>query len=444
VLVPICARVLGPDGELPLDEGARQGLLEDAKAMASQALRVLAIAQRSDATRDNVNEDLTLLGLFGLLDPPRPEAKAAIARCHEAGVRVVMITGDHPVTAEAVARELGLIKGGRVMAGAELAKLSDQQLTDVADEIDVYARVSPADKLRVVEALQRRGAVVAMTGDGVNDAPALKKADIGIAMGITGTDVSKEAAAMTLTDDNFASIVGAVEEGRAIYGNIKKYLMYLLSSNIGEMGLMTVASVLGWPLPLSAVQLLYINLATDGLPALALALDPPEEDLMQRPPRDPKEGIFTRPVVTLMLVGGLWSTLINLGMFQWALSNGHGLQHAMTMTFLSLVLVQFFKAYSFRSDRLSTFNRPFANRWLNIAVAWELGLMMALLHVPALQKVFGLTDLTPLEWTVTVTLAASVIGVLEIAKAMARKGWFGILDHTSDHRRPQNPDAAKA
>jgi Ca2+-transporting ATPase len=190
--------------------------------------------------------------------------------------------------------------------------------------------------------------------------------------------------------------------------------------------------------------LLYINLATDGLPALALALDPPEEDLMQRPPRDPKEGIFTRPVVTLMLVGGLWSTLINLGMFQWALSNGHGLQHAMTMTFLSLVLVQFFKAYSFRSDRLSTFNRPFANRWLNIAVAWELGLMMALLHVPALQKVFGLTDLTPLEWTVTVTLAASVIGVLEIAKAMARKGWFGILDHTSDHRRPQNPDAAKA
>jgi Ca2+-transporting ATPase len=444
VLVPICARVLGPDGELPLDEGARQGLLEDAKAMASQALRVLAIAQRSDATRDNVNESLTLLGLFGLLDPPRPEAKAAIARCHEAGVRVVMITGDHPVTAEAVARELGLIKGGRVMAGAELAKLSDQQLTDVADEIDVYARVSPADKLRVVEALQRRGAVVAMTGDGVNDAPALKKADIGIAMGITGTDVSKEAAAMTLTDDNFASIVGAVEEGRAIYGNIKKYLMYLLSSNIGEMGLMTVASVLGWPLPLSAVQLLYINLATDGLPALALALDPPEEDLMQRPPRDPKEGIFTRPVVTLMLVGGLWSTLINLGMFQWALSNGHGLQHAMTMTFLSLVLVQFFKAYSFRSDRLSTFNRPFANRWLNIAVAWELGLMMALLHVPALQKVFGLTDLTPLEWTVTVTLAASVIGVLEIAKAMARKGWFGILDHTSDHRRPQNPDAAKA
>ncbi len=429
MLLPQCTQALGVDGQLlPLTDHDRQRILSGAKQMALQALRVLAIVRREQATRDNIHCDLTLLGLVGMLDPPRAEAKAAIALCHEAGVRVVMITGDHPLTAQAVARELGLLRQGEVMAGPELAALSDQELAEKVHTIEVFARVSPADKLRVVQALQQRGAVVAMTGDGVNDAPALKKADIGIAMGITGTDVSKEAAAMTLTDDNFASIVAAVEEGRAIYGNIKKYLMYLLSSNIGEMGLMTVASLLGWPLPLSAVQLLYVNLATDGLPALALALDPPEPDLMQRPPRDPKQGIFTRPVVTLMLTGGLWSTLVNLGLFYWALSRGHGLQHAMTMAFLSLVLVQFFKAYSFRSDRLSTFVRPFANRWLNLAVGWELVLMMALLHIPALQEVFGLSDLTPLEWVATTAAAASVIPVLELAKWMERKGWFGQID----------------
>lgn len=434
MLVPECTQALGVDGQLiPLNDEYRQRILGDARGMAEQALRVLAIVRREQATRDNVQQDLTLLGLVGMLDPPRPEAKAAIALCHEAGVRVVMITGDHPVTAQAVARELGLLRQGEVMAGPELAAMSDKDLAKKVHTIEVFARVSPADKLRVVEALQQRGAVVAMTGDGVNDAPALKKADIGIAMGITGTDVSKEAAAMTLTDDNFASIVAAVEEGRAIYGNIKKYLMYLLSSNIGEMGLMTVASLLGWPLPLSAVQLLYVNLATDGLPALALALDPPEPDLMQRPPRDPTQGIFTRPVVTLMLTGGLWSTLVNLSLFHWALSGGHGLQHAMTMAFLSLVLVQFFKAYTFRSDRLSTFVRPLANRWLNMAVGWELVLLMALLHIPALQKVFGLSDLTPLEWTVTTLAAASVVPVMELAKWMERKGWFGQMD-----RRPQS------
>ncbi len=228
--------------------------------------------------------------------------------------------------------------------------------------------MSPAHKLRVVTAWQKRGHIVAMTGDGVNDAPALKKADIGIAMGITGTDVTREAAAMTLTDDNFASIVAAVEEGRGIFGNIKKYLMYLLSSNVGEIGLMAGAALAGLPLPLSAVQILYVNLATDGLPALALAVDPPDPDIMRWKPRNPRVGIFTRPVVALMAVGGIWSALVNLGLFAWALQSGRSTSEAMTMTFVSLVVIQFFKAYNFRSDRQSVLVRPFANMWLNLAV----------------------------------------------------------------------------
>jgi len=215
-----------------------------------------------------------------------------------------MVTGDHPDTAQAVARELGLLEHGRVVTGTELDAWDDARLAAEIDTIDVFARVSPAHKLRVVTALQGQGHVVAMTGDGSNDAPALRKADIGIAMGITGTDVSRDAAAMTLTDDSFASIVAAVEEGRRVFGNIKKYLMYLLSSNVGEIGLMAGTALFGLPLPLSAVQILYVNLATDGLPALALAVDPPEEDLMRHRPRDAKAGIFTRPVVTLMAVGG--------------------------------------------------------------------------------------------------------------------------------------------
>ena len=227
-----------------------------------------------------------------------------------------------PLTAQAIARELGLLKQGRIVTGPELDAMSDEELERQVEAIEVYARVSPAHKLRVVAAWQGQGRYVAMTGDGVNDAPALKKADIGVAMGVTGTDVTKDAAAMTLIDDNFASIVAAVEEGRGVFSNIKKYLMYLLSSNVGEIGLMAGASLLGLPLPLTAVQILYVNLATDGLPALALAVDPPEADLMQRPPRDPRVGIFTRPVLTLTLLGGAWSMLVNIGLFAWALGSG--------------------------------------------------------------------------------------------------------------------------
>jgi Ca2+-transporting ATPase len=296
------------------------------------------------------------------------------------------------------------------------------------EDISVYARVSPAHKLRVVTAWQSRGHIAAMTGDGVNDAPALKKADIGIAMGITGTDVTKEAAAMTLTDDNFASIVAAVEEGRGVFGNIKKYLMYLLSSNIGEIGLMAGSALLGLPLPLTAVQILYVNLATDGLPALALSVDPPEKDLMKRKPRNPRTGIFTRPVVTLMVLGGLWSALINLGLFTWALNSGRSIAEAMTMTFVSLVLIQFFKAYNFRSDRLSVLNKPFANKWLNLAVGWEIVLLILIVYLPFLHEPFNTYALPLIDWLIVGGLAVTIVPVLEIAKWMERKGWLGKME----------------
>ena len=421
VIVQSCNSLLTEVGVEPLDEARRADVLERARQMAGEALRVLAVAYKQQATVQNAEAEMTLLGLAGMIDPPRSEAKAAVHKCEEAGIKVIMITGDHPLTAKAVAEELGLSKQGRVVNGAELEAMDDTQLEQAVESIEVCARVSPAHKLRVVTALQNRGQVVAMTGDGVNDAPALKKADIGIAMGITGTDVSKEAAAMTLTDDNFASIVAAVEEGRGIFSNIKKYLMYLLSSKIGEIGLMAGATLFGLPLPLSAVQILYVNLATDGLPALALAVDPPEDGLMQRPPRDPRSGIFTRPVVLLMLVGGIWSAIVNLSLFVWALNSGRGVQEAMTMTFVSLVLIQFFKAYNFRSDRQSVLHQPFANKWLNLAIVWELIMLGLILYVPILERTFGTFPLTWQDWIIIMAAAFTVSPVLELTKWFERR-----------------------
>ena len=428
VILDGCDFILTAEGVTPLDYAGRNQILEQAQTLAGDALRVLGIASKSNATLETAEREMTFLGLAGMIDPPRPEARTAIAQCAEAGIFPVMITGDHPVTAQAVARELGLLRNGnRVVTGAELEEMSDEQLERDVRDISVYARVSPSHKLRVVTAWQSRGYIAAMTGDGVNDAPALKKADIGIAMGITGTDVTKEAAAMTLLDDNFASIVAAVEEGRGVFGNIKKYLMYLLSSNIGEIGLMAGASLLGLPLPLTAVQILYVNLATDGLPALALSVDPPEKDLMKRKPRNPRTGIFTRPVVTLMVLGGIWSTIINLGLFTWAIKSGRSITEAMTMTFVSLVLIQFFKAYNFRSDRHSILNQPFANKWLNTAILWEIGLLLVIIYVPFLHDAFGTYYLPVVDWLIVGGLAATITPVLELAKWMERKGWFGTM-----------------
>jgi Ca2+-transporting ATPase len=427
IILDSCTHQLTETGETQLNPGEKEAILKTGRQMASNALRVLALASKPNANLENAEREMVFLGLVGMIDPPRPEAKSAVETSEQAGIKVAMITGDHPLTARAIARELGILKGGRVVTGTELEEMSEAEFEREVEDIEVYARVSPAHKLRVVTALQKKGHVVAMTGDGVNDAPALKKADIGIAMGITGTDVTKEAAAMTLTDDNFASIVAAVEEGRGVFGNIKKYLMYLLSSNIGEIVLMMGASFLGLPLPLSAVQILYVNLATDGLPALALSVDPFETDLMRRKPRNPRTGIFTRPVVILMVVGGLWSAAINLGLFAWALNSGRGIKEAMTMTFVSLVLIQFFKAYNYRSDRNSVLDLPFSNRWLNLAILWELVLLALIIYLPILRVPFGTFSLQGTDWMIIAGLALTVSPVLELAKWMERRGWFGKL-----------------
>ena len=421
VVLEACSAMLGGDGAVPLDETLKARLLDEAETMGRQALRVLALAEKPGATLASASGGLVFLCLAGMIDPPRAEAAEAVRRCIRAGIRPVMITGDHPVTAEAIARELGILREGRVVTGAALQEMGDEDLQRSVADISVFARVAPEHKLRIVESLQKNGEIVAITGDGVNDAPALKKADIGISMGITGTDVSKEASAMMLTDDNFASIVAAIEEGRGIYDNIRKYLTYLLSSNIGELGLMAGASLFGLPLPLTAVQILYVNLATDGLPALALAVDPPEKGIMQRLPNDPRQGIFTRSVLALMLCGGIWSTIVNMSLFHWALHSGRSLQEAMTMTFVSLVLIQFFKAYNFRSETKPLYHKPFANRWLNLAIMLELLLLAVIITVPFLQKAFSTFCLTPEDWIIVLAASVTVIPAIELVKLLIRR-----------------------
>jgi Ca2+-transporting ATPase len=424
IILGSCGRVLREDGVVELETTGREAIMGAARNMAEEALRVLAIAYKPMVGKEGFEDDMIFLGLMGMIDPPRAEAKTAIATCARAGIKPVMITGDHPTTAAAVARELGLLAYGGIVTGAQLDSMSNGQLADQVEQIAVFARVSPAHKLRIVAGLQRRGHFVAMTGDGINDAPALKQANIGVAMGITGTDVTKEAADMTLMDDNFASIVAAVEEGRGVFENIKKYLVFLLSCNLGEILLLATASLLGWPLPLSAVQILYVNLATDGLPALALAVDPREDDLMRRPPRDPRRGIFTRPVLALMIAGGLWSALVNLSLFRWTWVSGRGLDHAMTMVFAALVLIEFFKAYNFRSDRRSVLFRPFANHWLNRAVAWELMLLVLIVNLPFFQQSFGTVKLALTDWLILTLLALTIFPILEALKWLERRGWF--------------------
>ncbi len=357
----------------------------------------------------------------------REEVKDAVRICHEAGIKTVMITGDHKITAVAIARELKIMDSGIALTGVELDKMSDRELESVINDVQVCARVSPAHKLRLVEALNRKGHVVAMTGDGVNDAPALKKADIGIAMGITGTDVTKEAADMVLTDDNFASIVAAVEEGRGIFGNIQKYLVYLLSANLGEILLMA-ATILFGPLfglpggvvPLVAVQILYVNLASDGLPAIALSMDPPDKDLMKHKPRPRNQSIFTRGVIAYMALAGVWTGAVTLGIFIWATHSGRSFLEAQSITFVTLILIEFFNAFNCRSMTRSLFQVGVtSNKWLLLAVAWEIALLAVIVYVPALQGPFKTYSLTLQDWAIAIASSSTIFLVFELVKMVA-------------------------
>ena len=418
-LLPNCRQERRGGEVIELNDERRAEILRSSQEMAGRALRVLACAYRPDVKAGVIEErDLIFAGLFGMIDPPRDEVKGAVVRCREAGIRPVMITGDHPATASAIARELGIAtESDIVVTGHELDSLSDDELANRAEHIAVYARVAPEHKLRVVRALKARGHVVAMTGDGVNDAPAVKAADIGIAMGITGTDVTRETAAMVLMDDNFTSIVNAVEEGRAIYDNIQKFLLYLLSCNIGEMLLMLVATLIGWPAPLVPVHLLWINLVTDGLPALALAMEPPEPDLMQRQPRRSNESMLSWSLGGVVLGQGALLAIVGLAAFGISYSHDGDITQARTMTFCVVVYGELFRALAARST-IWTFWQlgPATNPYVFAAVVVSALLQVSIIALPFTRPIFEASSHTPLEWLLLVLLALAPVTVIELVK----------------------------
>ena len=446
VLLSRCSRELVGEERRPLTIERRAEIMSTNDALAGEALRTLGVAIRpltgevldAHAARpdDRIEQDLVFAGLIGMIDPPRQEAKAAVALARAAGIRPVMITGDHPRTAAVIATELGISHDGQVITGTELGFLDDAAMSRTVAAGSGYARVNPETKLRIVDALRRSGAVVAMTGDGVNDAPALKKADIGIAMGITGTDVSKEAADIVLADDNFASIVAAVEEGRAIFSNVRKFLRYLLSSNIGEVLTMFFGVVLGKVigisgsegavlLPLQATQILWINLVTDGPPALALGVDPADAGVMQQPPRPIGERVITPrmwrgifQVGAIMAAGTLYALDASLpgGVF-----DGNGdVRYAQTIAFTTLVLFQIFNVINARSDERSAFSGLFSNAWLWAAIAGSVVLQILVVYVPFLQRGFGTVALNTNDWAFAAAVASSVLWVRELSKLIAR------------------------
>jgi P-type Ca2+ transporter type 2C len=447
VLLSRCSRELAGDERRPLTPERRLEILQINDQLAGQALRTLGVAGRwlpgdvlashADRPDESVEQDLVFAGLIGMIDPPRPEAREAVVRARNAGIRPLMITGDHPRTAAVIARELGIAENCRPVTGAEFEAMTQEAQAATVAQVSVYARVNPEHKLRIVDALRRTGAVVAMTGDGVNDAPALKKADIGVAMGVTGTDVSKEAADMVLADDNFATIVAAVEEGRAIFANIRKFLRYLLSSNIGEVLTMffgvLLAERLGLEaeggavvLPLLATQILWINLVTDGPPALALGVDPASEGVMLQPPRPAGEGVLTPQMWRGIALVGVVMAAGTLFVLDVSLPGGFvdgsgNLPYAQTMAFTTLMLFQIVNVMNARSDETSAFVGLFTNRWLWSAVALSVALQVTVVYVPVLQKAFGTVALSTGDWLRCIAIASSVLWLREIDKVLARR-----------------------
>ncbi|HKP56872.1 MAG TPA: cation-translocating P-type ATPase [Polyangiales bacterium] len=445
VLLDRCTHELVGEEIRPLDAARRAELLELNEELAAEALRTLGVGFRIfpkaafdlDEVDERVEAELVFLGLFGMIDPPREEAKAAVARARRAGIRPIMITGDHPVTAAVIAKELGIVDEGAALSGAELTIMKDAALDRAVRETSVFARVSPEHKLRIVRALRRSGAIVAMTGDGVNDAPALKTADIGIAMGITGTDVAKQAADMVLADDNFATIVAAVEEGRAIYSNIRKFLRYLLASNLGEVMTMffgvvfaeqlglKAASTGAVVLPLLATQLLWINLVSDGAPALALGIDPVEHELMDVPPRPRSERVISARMWGSTVFIGAVSATAALGVLDASLPGGliegtGTLRYAQTMAFNTVVFAALFTVFNARSDDRSAFRGMFSNPWLWGAIGVSLLAQVAVIYLPFLQAAFSTTALSVRDWLVCAAAGSAVLWLRELSKLVLR------------------------
>ena len=447
ILLNRCQQEWLGDAARPLSEERRQAIRTLNEELAGEALRTLGVAfrslprdglQQTNGASDELEHELVFLGLVGMSDPPRPEVQEAIKVAQGAGIRSIMITGDHPKTAAAIARELGIATTDTAISGAELEGMSDEVLRKTVQAASVYARVNPEHKLRIVNALRANGAVVAMTGDGVNDAPALKTADIGIAMGITGTDVSKEAADMVLADDNFATIVAAVEEGRTIFANIQKFLRYLLSSNVGEVLTMFLGVLLAKFLgliavpgevvvfPLLATQILWINLVTDGAPALALGLDPADDKVMQQQPRPQGSGVITKPMWVGIALVGVIMAVGTLFILDFSLPGGFiagagAMDYARTMAFTTLVLFQLFNVLNARSDSRSAFRRLFDNPWLWGALTFSLGLQFAVIYLPFLQRAFDTVALSLTDWGLCVLVGSSVLWLRELSKWISRR-----------------------
>ena len=427
IVLGLCNRVLEDGVMRPLTEERRRNIMEENEALAANALRVLGVAFRPlDAIPENprpeeAERDFTFIGLLGMIDPARPEVAPAIETARRAGIETVMITGDYLNTAVAIGKEIGLLReGDRAITGAELDRISDEELAAQIEEIAVYARVSPQHKVKIVEAFKARGHIVAMTGDGVNDAPALKRASIGVAMGITGTDVSKETADMVLTDDNYASIVSAIEQGRVIYANIRKFVYYLLSCNMAEITVLLVAMLIGWPLPLVPIQLLVLNLITDGAPALALGVEKGDPDIMDRPPRPVDEPIINKDMVIGIIVQTIAITVAVLSAFHLGMPGG--VEHARTMAFATLSISELFRAYTSRSERYSLWSiGVFSNKWMQWAVLLSLVILLAIIYVPFLDPIFGTTFLTATDWAEMLPLILLPSVAAEINKWVLRK-----------------------